>query len=98
MTFRPSVLTSVFTAALQAALAALSLLVVAPQARGDLEWFEWNRGGSMDAITLAEVIAWSDACLDVPQDQWPAVEALHATYRRTVNLAGAESAPKPSTR
>ena len=87
MTFRPSVLTSVFTAARQAALAALSLLVVAPQARGDLEWFEWNRGGSMDAITLAEVIAWSDACLDVPQDQWPAVEALHATYRRTVNLA-----------
>ncbi len=62
------------------------------------EWFEWDRGGSMDAITLAEVIAWSDACLDVPQDQWPAVEALHATYRRTVNLAGAESAPKPSTR
>ena len=57
-----------------------------------------SRGGSMDAITLAEVIAWSDACLDVPQDQWPAVEALHATYRRTVNLAGAESSPKPSAR
>ena len=50
MTFRPSVLTSVFTAALQAALAALSLLVVAPQARGDLEWFEWGRWTSPDLV------------------------------------------------
>ncbi len=55
---------------------------LAPQApaRADLSWFDVAVSEDRPHVSLADVVAWSDACLDIKAEEWPAVERVYADY------------------
>ncbi len=64
-----------------APLAILALLGTTDCAHADLAEFDADPHGSyLNPISFAELVAWSDACLNVSHDSWPAIEKLHTDY------------------
>ena len=79
-------LTRPVTAAVLAASA--SAFAVRPSARADLGWFDLSLAEDRPHVSFAEVIAWSDACLAVKAEEWPAVERVYAEYVKSWNGDG----------
>lgn len=64
-------------------LAAAILAIACPATlRADLSWFDLPVSQDRPHVTFAEIIAWSDACLDIKAEEWPAVERAYAEYIR----------------
>lgn len=55
-------------------------LVSQSVARADLSWFDLAVSEDRPHVSMADVIAWSDACMDIKDAEWPAVEGVYATY------------------
>ncbi|MFM1804384.1 MAG: hypothetical protein RL136_1263 [Planctomycetota bacterium] len=68
------------------ALAAAAL--VAPGSRADLSWFDLGVSVDRPHVSFGDVIAWSDACLSVRLEEWPAVERVYSEYIRSWNGDG----------
>ena len=55
---------------------------LAPQAsaRADLSWFDVAVSEDRPHVSFADVVAWSDACLDIKAEEWAPVERVYADY------------------
>ncbi|MFM2164947.1 MAG: hypothetical protein RL325_1384 [Planctomycetota bacterium] len=72
-------------AILASGLAAAALAAVA---RADLSWFDLSLTEDRPHVSFADVVAWSDACLEVKAEEWPAVERVYAAYITSWNGDG----------
>lgn len=57
-------------------------------ARADLLWFDLPLTEDRPHVSFADVVAWSDACLAVSTEEWPAVERAYAAYITSWNGDG----------
>ena len=64
----------------RAILAAALAACAACAARADLSWFDLSLTEDRPHVSFADVVAWSDACLEVKPEEWPAVERVYAAY------------------
>ena len=62
--------------------AAVAAVLTHTAARADLSWFDLPVSEDRPHVSFAEVVAWSDACLSVKPEEWPAVERAYADYVR----------------
>ena len=66
----------------------VAALALAAGARADLSWFDLSLTEDRPHVSFADVVAWSDACLDVKAEEWPAVERVYAVYITSWNGDG----------
>jgi hypothetical protein len=64
------------------ALAVIAAFASSAPARSDLGWFDLPVSEDRPHVSFAEVIAWSDACMQVKPEEWPQVESVYADYVR----------------
>ena len=60
--------------------AVVAALASQASARADLSWFDVPVSEDRPHVSFADVVAWSDACLDIKAEEWAPVERVYAEY------------------
>ena len=60
--------------------AVVAALASQASARADLSWFDVPVSEDRPHVSFADVVAWSDACLDIKAEEWAPVERVYADY------------------